>query len=296
MYKEKAKPFLKWAGGKGQLLNKLDTLFPQELINGNINTYLEPFIGGGATLFHILQTYNIQTAYINDINKELINCYLCIQKDVECVIQILQKLEDEYLNALNRNYYYYQVRDKYNEICLNGLLDFEKCADFIFLNKTCFNGLYRVNKAGKFNVPHGRYKNPTICDKTNLRLCSLLLRKVKIYFGDYQKILKYADKKAFVYLDPPYRPLLENNSFNNYDKSGFNDIDQENLANNFYALDNKRCLLMLSNSDPKNIDKNDDFFDNLYKKFKIERINARRMINCQADKRGEITEIVVMNY
>ena len=296
MCKGIAKPFLKWAGGKGQLLNKFDEMFPEQLKNGNITTYIEPFAGGGAVLFHVLQNYNIKKAYINDINKELINCYRCIKINVLKVIDILENLEKEYFSAQDTTEFFYKVRDRYNEIKLNGHEDYEKCADFIFLNKTCFNGLYRVNKAGKFNVPHGKYKNPLICDKENLKLCSNLLQKVEISFGDYRQVLDFADENTFVYFDPPYRPLIENNSFVSYDKSGFDDNDQIELANEYKKLCNKNCLLMLSNSDPKNSNENDNFFDELYKDFNIERVYAKRMINCQASKRGDITEIVVMNY
>lgn len=291
-----AKPFLKWAGGKGQLLDTFDKMFPQELIEGKIKTYIEPFVGGGAVLFHILQNYKIEKAQINDINKELINCYRCIKADVEEVIKPLSILEKEYLSSENRNKYFYNVRERYNQIHLNGHYDYEKCADFIFLNHTCFNGLYRVNKEGKFNVPHGKYKKPLICDKENLRLCSQLLQKVEINFGSYEQVLEKADANTFLYFDPPYRPLLENNSFVSYDKAGFDDIDQIKLSQNYRNLDKQNCLLMLSNSDPKNINEKDNFFDDLYKSFNIERVYAKRMINCQANKRGNITEIVVMNY
>lgn len=296
MCKDVAKPFLKWAGGKGQLINTFDNMFPQELQNGEVDIYIEPFVGGGAVLFHILQNYNIKKAYINDINKELINCYRCIKVNVKNVITQLEILEKEYLAALNRADYYYKVRNRYNQIKLNGHEDYEKCADFIFLNKTCFNGLFRVNKDGKFNVPHGKYKNPLICDAHNLEICSKLLQKVEISYGSYEEVLLNANDKTFVYFDPPYRPLVENNSFVSYDKSGFNDDDQVALANRFKELNKRNCLLMLSNSDPKNADKNDNFFDDLYSSFEIDRVFAKRMINCQASKRGDITEIVVRNY
>ena len=296
MCKGVAKPFLKWAGGKGQLINTFNEMFPKELAEGKIKTYIEPFVGGGAVLFHVLQNYDIEKAYINDINKELINCYRCIKADVNEVIKQLEVLKKEYLSCDDRTKYFYNVRDRYNSIHLNGHYDFEKCADFIFLNHTCFNGLYRVNKSGKFNVPHGKYTNPLICDKDNLLLCSKLLQKVEISFGSYEQVLSKVDKNTFVYFDPPYRPLIENNSFVSYDKSGFIDNDQIKLAGNFKDLDKKDCLLMLSNSDPKNTNENDNFFDDLYNGFAIERVYAKRMINCQASKRGDITEIVVMNY
>ncbi len=296
MCKDIARPFLKWAGGKSQLINTFDELLPSKLKNEMVDTYIEPFVGGGAMLFHILQKYNIKRAYINDINKELINCYRCLKANVVEVVNHLKLLEKDYLESNDRSKYFYKVRNRYNEIHLNGHLDYEKCADFIFLNKTCFNGLYRVNKEGKFNVPHGRYKNPLICDENNLLLCSELLQKVEISFGSYEQVLEKAYANTFVYFDPPYRPIIENNSFVSYDKSGFDDDDQIKLAENFKILDDKHCLLMLSNSDPKNTNKNDNFFDDLYKGFNIKRVYAKRMINCQANKRGDITEIVVMNY
>lgn len=296
MCKDVAKPFLKWAGGKSQLINTFDEMLPQELKNGEVDTYIEPFVGGGAMLFHILQKYDIKKAYINDINKELINCYRCLKANVLEVINHLKFLEKDYLQSEDRTKYFYKVRNRYNEIHLNGHLDYEKCADFIFLNKTCFNGLYRVNKEGKFNVPHGKYKNPVICNENNLMLCSKLLQKVEITFDSYEQVLNKADEKTFIYFDPPYRPLVENSSFTSYDKSGFNDDDQIQLAKNYKLLNEKKCLLMLSNSDPKNTNKEDNFFDNLYNEFYIERVYAKRMINCQASKRGNITEIVVMNY
>ncbi len=296
MCKSIAKPFLKWAGGKGQLLNTFDRMFPAELKEGQIETYIEPFVGGGAVLFYVLQNFNVKNAIINDINKELINCYKCMKANVSEVINKLNIMEQEYINSNDKEQYFYQIRDRYNGINLNGYHDFEKCADFIFLNKTCFNGLYRVNKNGKFNVPHGKYKNPLICDKDNLILCSKLLQKVEINYGEYQQTLDIIDVNTFVYFDPPYRPLIENNSFVSYDKSGFDDESQKELAVNFKTLDKKGCLLMLSNSDPKNTNENDDFFDKLYEGFDIERVYAKRMINCEASKRGDITEIVVMNY
>jgi DNA adenine methylase len=230
MCKGVAKPFLKWAGGKGQLISTFDEMFPTELIEGKVKTYIEPFVGGGALLFYVLQNYNIEKAYINDINKELINCYRCIKADVNEVVKQLKILENEYLTSEDRNQYFYKVRNRYNEIKLNGHEDYEKCADFIFLNKTCFNGLYRVNKQGKFNVPHGKYKNPLICDKDNLILCSNLLQKVEISYGDYKNAIINADHNSFVYFDPPYRPLIENNSFVSYDKSGFDDDNQIELT------------------------------------------------------------------
>lgn len=298
MCKGVAKPFLKWAGGKGQLLNKFEEMYPQELINDKIDLYIEPFVGGGAVLFDVLQKYKVKKAVIVDLNKELINCYRCIKADVNELINHLKTLQSEFLplSDENRKDYFLKVRNRHNEIHLNGKYDFEKAADFIFLNKTCFNGLYRVNSKGKFNVPFGKYKNPLICDSENLILISKLLQNVEIRFGDYSICEEYIEGKTFIYFDPPYRPLIENSSFVGYGKSGFNDDNQKELAEFIKKLDKQNCLVMLSNSDPKNTNPNDNFFDELYKGFDIDRIFAKRMINCQADKRGDITEIVVRNY
>ena len=298
MCKGVAKPFLKWAGGKGQLLNKFEEMYPQELINGEIDTYIEPFVGGGAVLFDILQKYKVKKAVIVDLNKELVNCYRCIKADVKELIKHLKTLQSEFLSLSDekRKGYFLKVRKRYNKIHLNGKYDFEKAADFIFLNKTCFNGLYRVNSKGEFNVPFGKYKNPLICDSENLTLISNLLQNVEIRFVDYSICEEYVNGRTFIYFDLPYRPLIENSSFVGYDKSGFNDNNQKELAEFVKKLDKQNCLVMLSNSDPKNTNPDDNFFDELYKGFEIDRIFAKRMINCQADKRGDITEIVIRNY
>jgi len=292
MCKGVAKPFLKWAGGKGQLLDKFANLYPS-----NFKVYIEPFVGGGAVLFDILQKFNIEKAVIVDLNKELINCYKCIKGDVGEVIRQLENLKDEFfaLEEQERTNFYLSVRSKYNKMKLNGKFDFEKCADFIFLNRTCYNGLYRVNSRGEFNVPFGKYKNPLICDKDNLLLVSKLLQKVEILHGDYYQSKDYCCDETFVYCDPPYRPL-KSDSFVSYSQIGFCDEHQIELANFFKELNDKGCKIMLSNSDPKNTNVNDNFFDDLYDGFDIQRIHARRMINCQADKRGDITEIIVRNY
>lgn len=290
------KPFLKWAGGKTQLINSLTKMFPKQLANGTIKTYVEPFVGGGAVLFHILQTYNIKKAYINDINDALINCYQCIKTDISKVIELLETIQNKYFSAHDKAKYFYTIRDVYNKHINEQKLNYQNCAYFIFLNKTCFNGLYRVNSHGKFNVPFGKYKNPLICDKNNLMLCSKLLKNVIIRCGNYQQILNKIDGNTFVYFDPPYRPLTKS-SFVSYARNGFDDSDQDKLAYNYKLLnDTKQCKLMLSNSDPKNSNKEDNYFDQLYKNFKIERVMAKRAINCCGTKRGNITEIVVTNY
>ncbi len=294
--KTKAKPFVKWAGGKGQIAEQLISLLPADILNKKI--YIEPFVGGGALFFEIMHRYTFDYAVIIDINKELINCYRCIQSKTEDLISALCILENHYLSLSGeeRTDYFYEVRNKYNSIKLNGEFDVEKAADFIFLNHTCFNGLYRVNRGGEFNVPHGKYKNPTICDKENLRLISKTLHKTKIFFGDYSLCENYLSDEALIYFDPPYRPLNEIASFVGYDKGGFSDSDQVKLSEFYKKADNAGAVLMLSNSDPKNTNPDDDFFDKLYKGYRIDRVFAKRMINCQAEKRGNITEIVVRNY
>jgi len=298
MSKYIAKPFLKWAGGKGQLLEKLNTLYPHELISGKIKLYIEPFVGGGAVLFDVLQKFDIQKAVVIDLNKELINCYRCIKENVSEVISQLEILQNKFmsLNIGEQSKFYLDIRKKYNTIKLNCKFDFDKAADFIFLNKTCFNGLYRVNSKGEFNVPFGKYKNPKICGKENLALIHRLLQKVDIIYGDYKQCKDFATNETFIYFDPPYRPITETQSFVGYSQIGFNDNNQKELAAIVKELASKNCKILLSNSDPKNINPNDNFFDSLYKDFYIRRIKAKRMINCQADKRGNITEIVVWNY
>ena len=294
----KAKPFLKWAGGKGQLLEKLQILYPHELINGNIQTYIEPFVGGGAVFFDVLQRYEVERAIIIDLNRELINCYCCIKKNVQILIEQLSILQRQYIemDLEKRAELFAVVRARYNQTKLKREFDFEKAADFIFLNKTCFNGLYRVNSKGEFNVPFGKYKNPKICDAGNLSAVHQLLQNVIILHGDYTKCKNYLSSQTFIYFDPPYRPITETQNFVGYSQNGFNDDNQRELALFVMEMSNRGCKILLSNSDPKNANIDDNFFDNLYKDFFISRIMAKRIINCQAEKRGSITEIIVANY
>lgn len=291
----KAKPFVKWAGGKGQLLETFNEYYPNQLKDGKISRYVEPFVGGGAVLFDILQKYEINEAYIFDANKELINVYNIIKNNVEHLILMLSKIEEKYkkYSEEERKEFYYKIRDEYNNY---NEFDVKKAAYFIFLNKTCFNGLYRVNSKGKFNVPFGDYKNPTICDAENLYSISLVLSKVKIFCDDYKKSIDFIDKDTFVYFDPPYRPISKTSNFTSYNESNFDDYAQIELAEFFKKANKKGAYLMLSNSDPKNVDENDNFFDDLYKDFNIYRIKAKRYINSKADKRGNINEILVLNY
>jgi DNA adenine methylase len=290
-----AKPFIKWAGGKGQLLSQLDAFLPNGLKDGETDVYIEPFVGGGAMLFHILNNYDVKRAVIADINKELINVYRCVKSDLAGVINELKIIAEGYAEATDRQAYFYRAREYYNSTEINGTLDSLKAAGFIFLNKACFNGLYRVNKNGEFNVPFGGYKNPNILGEDNLRAVSALLKKVEIVHGEYKEVQKYAGEKTFVYFDPPYRPLNVS-SFTKYTEFDFGDEDQRRLADFFKELDKQKILLLLSNSDLKNANPKDDFFENLYNGFEISRAYANRIINCQAEKRGRITEIVIRNY
>ena len=295
---EIVKPFVKWAGGKSSLIPQITKYFPFELKNGQIEKYVEPFVGGGAVLIDILQKYDVKQAYAFDINKDLINCYNVIKYKVEDLIRKLDKKEKEFL-ALDkdeRQKYFYDIRTEYNSYLLDNEIDVKRASEFIFLNRTCFNGLYRVNKNGKFNVPCGKYKNPTICDSNNLRNLSKLLKNVVFAYGDYKESEKLVDENTFVYFDPPYRPLSVTSGFTSYTKEDFNDEDQKELAEYYNKLNLKNAKLMLSNSNPKNTNENDNFFEKIYKGFNINEVSAKRMINANAKGRGEISELLITNY
>ena len=292
------KPFVKWAGGKNSLIPQITKYYPFELKNGFIERYIEPFVGGGAVLIDILQKYEIKEAYAFDINIDLINCYNVIKNNVEELINELDKKEKNFiaLNDEERQNYFYDIRAEYNSYKLNDKLDAKRASEFIFLNRTCFNGLYRVNKDGKFNVPCGKYKNPTICDSNNLRNLSELIKNVIFEYGDYRKSEKYVNNNTFVYFDPPYRPLSATSGFTSYTKEDFNDDNQKELAIYVYKLVLKNAKLMLSNTNPKNVNENDNFFEDIYKGFYINEVSAKRMINSNAKGRGEISELLITNY
>lgn len=309
---EKAKPFVKWAGGKTQLLPIIDEKLPKELTpigepKGTITRYVEPFVGSGAVLFHLLQNYNIDEAYIFDINPELILVYKVIQEKVMDLIDVLKEIEEEYLSSdlIGRKEKYYEERKAFNKKV--NSFDFNKkeidkesvqrAAQFIFLNRTCFNGLFRVNKKGEFNVPMGSYKNPTICNEENLKAVHNLLKKVIIFNLDYKESKKFITPETFVYFDPPYRPLSTSSSFTSYSKEDFSNEKQSELGEFFKQVDKEiGAKLMLSNSDPKNTDPNDNYFDDLYKGFEIEPVSARRNINSNSSGRGSISELLIRNY
>ena len=289
-----AKPFIKWVGGKSQLLEEIRKKYPQK-----IEKYCEPFVGGGAVLFDILQKFQPKEVLINDINKELINTYLQVKNHCEELINQLNELQTQYkkLGQEDRKVLFYEKRTRYNALKVNGdeLENLEKATLFIFLNKTCFNGLYRVNSKGLFNVPFNNAKNPLICDAENLRLCSQVLQNVILKTGDYKECESFIDEKTFVYIDPPYRPLTQTSAFTSYSENQFLDKEQIELAQFIDNIAKKGSTILASNSDPKNSNEEDNFFDNLYSNFEIERVSASRMINANPEKRGAINELLITN-
>ena len=295
-HKVELKPFVKWVGGKGQLIEEIEKMLPSD---GEkvLTKYAEPMVGGGALLFNVLSRYQFDELYISDINPELINAYIAIKQNVEALIKRLNEMQMTFLplDENGRKYYYYNVRDKFNTVKLNDSTSTEKAAYFIFLNKTCFNGLFRVNRKGLFNVPMGSYKNPTICDAENLRNIHGALQNVTIVCGDYSLSKSFIDGETFVYLDPPYRPISETSAFTSYNSDAFDDNEQIRLAKFIDEINAAGAKIVLSNSDPKNVNEEDNFFDNLYKNYKINRVEASRAINSKGDKRGKINELLICN-
>jgi DNA adenine methylase len=299
-----AKPFLKWAGGKGQLLEAFQKFYPQELREGKIETYCEPFVGGGAVFFDIIQKFPVKSALLCDNNEDLILTYKVIQLEVQKLIEKLDLFQNQYLklDEEKRTAFYYRVREQFNhqkkKINYNRFSTkwTERASQIIFLNRTCFNGLFRFNSKGEFNVPQGRYKNPKILDSENLLKVSELLSATEIQKADFREIKNKVNENTFVYYDPPYRPLNQTSSFTAYSKDAFGDLEQIALGELFSELNQKGVKQMLSNSDPKNHNPEDHFFDDLYKNFQIFRIPARRLINSAGNKRQAINEIVVTNY
>lgn len=293
----KAKPFLKWAGGKTQLLPVIDSSLPESLRREQAITYIEPFVGGGAVFFHLLQNYpNITRACINDINPRLVTTYRVIRDNPELLIELLSDLQGRFRSLVDRERqkeFYLDIRDGFNHQPLN---DTEVAAYMIFLNHTCFNGLYRENSKGEFNVPFGRYENPTICDAPLLLADSRLLRNVEISLGDFQETHVFADGYTIFYLDPPYRPLGSTSNFNSYVRQAFGDREQLRLKEFFSTISEEGYMALLSNSDCPGDDGMNGFFDHLYDGFFIERVRAKRSINSNALRRGQLTELLIRNY
>jgi DNA adenine methylase len=283
----KVKPFLKWAGGKTQLLPKIAKNLPL-----SIDNYFEPFLGGGSVLFYILNNYDVKNVIVSDINEDLINTYNVVKNDVESLISILKDFKENHSFE-----FYYSLRGlesritkKYNIILKDsGSYDnVTKAARFIYLNKTCFNGLYRVNSDNKFNVPMGRYKNPEIFDEFNLRNISELIQNVNFNVCSYSEILKLVKKGDFVYLDPPY-DKLDDNSFTSYTKDDFTRDDQVLLKEFCNLLHNNKVKFLQSNSST-------DFIKSIYNNFNIQEVDAKRMINSNGLNRGKIKEVFIKNY
>lgn len=307
---KRARPFLKWAGGKKQVINCIDKILPQEIKDSEaIENYFEPFLGGGAIFFHLVNKYTVNNAYLADINKELILTWRVIQNKPKKLISRLEKLSNSYLELSQdeRKKFYYDIRDEKFNKNLKGF-DYTKLGEdqivrasqMIFLNRTCFNGLYRVNKSGKFNVPMGKYKNPSICDKENILKVHKKLKGVNIVCEDYHKSAISVDENSFFYLDPPYLPIKKT-SFTSYDSSGFGIKEQIELSKFCKKLDENDVKFILSNSDPKNHDPNCDFFKNAYGNLGLsvcnhKKIEVRRSINSKGHKRGPINELLIYNY
>lgn len=293
--KIQARPFVKWVGGKTQLLDEVKKSLPRDFSTRQHITYVEPFVGGGAVMFKLLQEYpNIERAIINDINEELICTYRVIKENVEVLIERLSVIQSEYipLSADDRKSYFIAKRSLFNTKKITPL---ETAALFIFLNRTCFNGLYRVNSKGEFNVPHGKYVNPRICDADNLRACSKVLQKVEILCGDFAETGRYAGPDTLYYFDPPYKPVTETSSFTSYTRGGFDDREQIRLRDFCDRISAAKSSFIASNSDPRNTNSEENFFDNIYNNFFIRRVSATRMINSDASGRGSISEIMISN-
>ncbi len=273
---QRPEPFLKWAGGKGQLLKQYESFFPLHFSN-----YIEAFVGGGAVFFHLYNTGRLtgdKKITLIDSNEELINCYLVIKNDVNKLIRILRS--SKYKNDRDA---YYKIRDD------SPTDRFQRAARTIYLNKTCFNGLYRVNSQGKFNVPFGRHLKPLICDSENLLAVSGALNNAEIIQGDFERCLEFAGEKDFIYFDPPYEPLSKTSNFTGYTRSSSNKDDQERLYEVFCTLHRRGCKVMVSNSYTPLIQR-------LYKTFRKEVALAKRAINCKPSLRGAISELVILNY
>ena len=288
----KAKPFVKWVGGKTQLIEQLEALLPADFDKWENVTYIEPFVGGGAMLFYMLQRHsNIKSAVINDINADLTTCYRVVRDEPDKLVESLSEIQKEYYalhSEEERKEFFLLRRDEFNSKALD---DIRNTTLFFFLNRTCFNGLYRVNKSGLFNVPFGRYETPMICDPATIYADSELLKRVEIMTGDYLETLAKAKGNTFFYFDPPYRPLSNTSSFNDYSKEAFNDLAQIRLRDFCDEVTKAGHKFMLSNSDCK-----DMFFDDLYLQYQIARVWAARSVNANASKRGKLQEILVHNY
>lgn len=296
-----AKPILKWAGGKSQLLPQINKFLPNKVTKGKIKRYIEPFVGGGAVFFDLIKKYKFSEVVLSDINLELVILYKLVRDDIYHLIEELEKIQREYDVAENKSSYYYNMRMEYNSFdkkvsfasVVNSDNFIRRAALTVFLNKTCFNGLYRVNRKGEFNVPIGSYINPRIFDKSDMINASIALQNSIILHGDFEETDRFINKDSFVYYDPPYRPVSKTSAFISYSSTEFDDVEQKRLKDFFDKAHRKGALQMLSNSDPTNYVE-DSFFDDLYRDYKINRIYAKRSIRATGTQ--YIRELLITNY
>ncbi len=280
------KPFLKWVGGKTKLLSEIEKNLPKNLIKKSFN-YVEPFLGGGAVFFHLIQKFNIEKAYLNDLNEKLIDVYKDVRDNKNELINELEKIQKDYYNT-NKKMFFLDKRNEFNAIKKS----IKKSAIFIFLNKTGFNGMYRENSKGEFNIPFGQMKKPLICNKDGLEKTSNLLNDNDIAFSSksFNKLIP-TEQDTFYYLDPPYRPISKTSSFTDYTKSSFNDTTQRSLKEYCDKIDKSGSFFMQSNSYS-----DDGFFQKLYKNRKINNLKVTRTISADGNKRNKVKEIIIKNY
>ena len=285
-------PFVKWAGGKSALMPVILQNLPQGIFDWTIDKYAEPFVGGGAVVLKLASKFSFREILISDVNPHLILTYNVIKNNVGELVKKLEVMRELYLSLKEdkRREFYYKIRKEFNS---GNLDDVKHAAYFIFLNKTCFNGLYRENKKGEFNVPFGKYKEPSIFNRLNLESISSLLNSTRftIKCGDFEETAPFIDERTFVYMDPPYRPVSKTASFTSYSREAFGDEEQQRLARFFRRLDKKGAKIMLSNSFSE-----DGFFERLYEGFRIKVVETRRSVSAKSSGRGKIKEILVMNY
>ncbi|MDR0785440.1 MAG: Dam family site-specific DNA-(adenine-N6)-methyltransferase [Treponema sp.] len=303
--KTAAKPFVKWVGGKGKLLEQFERYYPAGLKDGTIHNYVEPFLGGGALYFSILEKYKIKNACLFDLNRDLVLTYNVIQQKHDILLDFLEQYQKQYDKTAQDKRYdlFLSVRKHFNEQRFE--INYKKlsenwaprAAQFIFLNKTCFNGLFRLNSKGEFNVPFGKYKTANIFDLSNITAVSFALQNAEITAAEYSACYAKVNSKTFVYFDPPYRPITQTSSFTTYTGAEFTDKQQIELAKFYQKLDKaKNAKLMLSNSDPSNMNPNDVFFEKAYPDYNFFKVTAARAVNCKGSGRGKINELLITNY
>ena len=281
------KPFLKWVGGKTKLLSEIEKNLPKNLIKKRFN-YVEPFLGGGAVFFHLIQKFDIEKAYLNDLNNKLIDVYKDVRDKNTELIQKLKKLESDYYGSSDKKTFFLDKRNEFNTIKKST----EKSALFVFLNKTGFNGMYRENSKGEFNIPFGKMKAPMICNKKLLTQINKILNDNEIVFSSksFEKVI-VDEANTFYYLDPPYRPVSKTSSFTNYTRRSFSEKTQQLLKEYCDTINSKEAFFMQSNSYS-----NDGFFQKLYKDRKINNLNVTRTISADGSKRNKVKEIIIRNY